>query len=354
MRASLRALEHGEQGVPSMVMADGAAAAWPVHRTCLAQAARPVPRVSVVVPAYGVSAFLGAALASLQAQSLEDWEALVVDDGDRDAVAAAFAPFAGDPRMRLIQTGNGGVAAARNRGLAEARADAIAFLDGDDLYEADYLERMLRALDEHPEAGFVACDALLFGKGPRSNTLFSETYPIEGPVTLERVLSRRVNIFTATLVRRRALEDVGGYEPDLRRAEDLDLWIRLLARGWGAVTLAAPLARYRRRPGSLSGDLRPLLQDCRRVYERAADMLDGRPEARTAEAIAEGYGRKLAWADGEALILSGRVSAGLALLADAAGRSPRWRWALAAMRLSPALARPLLWARALLPQPWHR
>jgi len=309
------------------------------------------PRVSVIVPGYGVAGFLAEAISSVQAQSLSDWEVIVVDDGDRTRVAAAFGPFAREPRMRLLQTNNAGVATARNRAVAAARADVIAFLDGDDVYEPDYLARMLQTLDGDSSLGFVACDAQLFGAGVRRPRLYSQAYSIRGPVTLERVLTRQVHIFTAAMVRRSAFESIGGFDADLRVAEDLDLWLRLLAAGWKGAVVQAPLVHYRRRRGSLSSNVRPLLDGCCAVYANAADMLAGRPEAAAALAVGRHYARRLAWVDGEALIMEGKVSAGLALLQDAAARSPRWRLAIAVMRRAPWVAAPLLRLRRWLPQP---
>ena len=83
------------------------------------------PAISVIVPAYGVAHLLHEALQSLQAQDFADWEAIVIDDGAPDDVAAAFAPFASDSRFRLIQTDNGGIAAARNRAIARDRKSVV-------------------------------------------------------------------------------------------------------------------------------------------------------------------------------------------------------------------------------------
>ena len=127
-------------------------------------ASRP-PRVCVIVPAYGVAHLLGDALASLQGQHRQDWEAIVVDDGAPDDVAAAFARFAGDPRFRLLRTDNRGVSTARNRAIAASTAPFVAFLDGDDLYDPTYLERMLAAIEADAALAFVSCDEVCIVAG---------------------------------------------------------------------------------------------------------------------------------------------------------------------------------------------
>lgn len=309
------------------------------------------PRVSVIVPAYGVAHLLGQALASLQAQQMPDWEAIVIDDGAPDDVAAAFAPFAGDRRFRLLQTDNGGLACARNRAIREARAPFVALLDGDDQYEPAYLERMLAMIEVDPGLGFVGCDAIVFGLEEPPGRRRSERYPMSGPVSLARVLSRDINIFVAAIIRREALDQVGGFDGRLRAVEDLDLWIRLLSAGWRAVIVPQALARYRRRPGSLSSDTRSMLEATCHVYEKACEALRARPERAVAEHMLGVYRQQLRWAEGEARILAGDVSGGLSLLNDADGRSLRWRLALAVMRRAPSLSVFMVRIRSRLPGP---
>jgi glycosyltransferase involved in cell wall biosynthesis len=307
--------------------------------------------VSVIVPAYGVAHLVGEALASLQAQHCQDWEAIVVDDGAPDDVASAVARFADDRRIRLLQTTNGGLATARNRGVAASRAPFIALLDGDDQYEPDYLDRMLAAIEADAGLGFVSCDETMFGAPRYAGRLYSSQYPMSGPVTLERVLNREVAIIAASIIRRSAFDEVGGFDGDLRSVEDLDLWIRLLAAGWRGAILTQALVRYRRRPGSLSTQPRGMLTGSCRVYRKAAAALRGRPEGRAAERLLARYEQELRWTEGQEAILGGDVGRGVALLAGAEQRSPRWRLALAVMRRAPWAAVPLLRLRAWLPRP---
>jgi glycosyltransferase involved in cell wall biosynthesis len=304
----------------------------------------PVPAVSVIVPAYGVADLLGEALASLQRQSFTDWEAIVVDDGAPDDVAGAVARFAGDPRIRLLATDNQGVATARARAIAAARAPILALLDGDDQYEADYLATMVAAIGEDPGIGFVCCDATLFGAVAREGQAYSARTAQVPPVTLARVLTRDFNVFTAATIRREAFVGAGGYDPALRTAEDFDLWIRILESGWTARYVPRRLARYRRRSGSLSTGIAAMLPMVAAVYAKAEARLAGRPEAAIATRMRAEIERVIAWETGDAMIRDGRVREGLALLhASGIGhRSPRWRIAMPLLRAMPALARPLL------------
>lgn len=302
------------------------------------------PRVSVLLPAYGVAHMVGDALASLQAQTMPDWEAIVVDDGAPDDVAGAVRPFLADPRIRLLETDNGGLAVARNRAAAAARAPILSLLDGDDRYAPEYLATMLAAIDADERVGFVTCDAIITGLPAREGQLFSAFTSMAGPITLERVLRRQVNIFGACTIRRTAFDAVGGYDEGLRSAEDLDLWVRLLEAGWTAARVDAPLMHYYRRPDSLSADTGNLLRAVIRVYENAITRLGDRPEAAAARAMRDRTRTELAWEEGEALVRNGDVAAGLRLLrqSGAAARSARWRVAMPLMTAFPALARPFL------------
>ena len=305
----------------------------------------PRPTVSVIVPAYGVAHLVGATLASLQAQHLRTWEAIVIDDGAPDDVAAAFAPFACDERFRLLLTDNHGLAGARNRAIAASRAPFICLLDGDDQYEPAYLNRMLEAIESDPALGFVCCDALLFGGDEPPGRRYSSLYGMTGQISLERVLDRTFQVFVAAIIRRAALEEVGGFDSSLRVSEDLDAWIRLLAAGWRGAFLAEPLVRYRRRADSLSSNARRMLAGNCLVYRKASRLLEGRAEQTTANRTLAAYEQALRWLNGEDLILRGDVAGGLLLLADAEQRSPSWRIALAIMRRAPWLAAYLLRTR---------
>lgn len=303
-------------------------------------ASAPLPTISVLVPAYRCADYIGDALRSLQAQTLSDWEAIVVDDGSPDDLVGAMRPFAADSRIRLLRTANEGVSAARNHALAVARAPLIALLDGDDRYAPDYLADMIHAIRTDERAGFATCDAHFFGNPRLDGVRFSAVTPMIPPVTLERVLTRQFNVFTACVLLATALQDVGGWTTDLRSAEDLDLWIRLLERGWQCVFVPRPLHHYRRRPDSLSSARLPLLMGVAKVYDDATARLAGRPEQRTAIAMRETIDAEIAFEHGEALVLAGDVGAGLRELrrAGARTRSLSWRVALIGMRLLPRAA----------------
>lgn len=302
------------------------------------------PAVSVIIPAYNVAPYIGETLDSLLVQTHADWEAVVVNDGSTDGLDDVLARYADEPRIRVVDQANTGLAGARNRGIAEARADVIALLDGDDRYRPAYLETMLAALAADPGLGFVFCDAIMFGTPTREGRRFSEFEPQDGPVTLTRVILRQINIFGSTTIRRAALDEVGGFDPRLRACEDLDLWLRILAAGYGAARVDAALVEYRRRTDSLSAAPIKLNEAAVAVYERLAATLAGRPEQRAALVQAAHYRAVVDWDSGEAAIRDGCAREGVRMMAAAAPRLGYRRWVplLALLARVPALAPPLL------------
>jgi glycosyltransferase involved in cell wall biosynthesis len=302
------------------------------------------PKVTVIIPAWGAGDYVGETLASLQAQTLSAWEAVVIDDGDTDRVAQAVKPFATDARIRLLATDNAGLAAARNRGIATATTPFVSILDGDDRYKADYLERMLATLESDQALGFVTCDAVMFGTPAFEGKLFSSLQPQNGPITLERVIRREFNVVGACMVRREALDAVGGYDTRMGSAEDLDLWFRLLEAGWQAALVPTPLLEYRRRAGSLSATSLSMARWGYKAFAHAVERLEGRSEQAAARQMLAKALDKLQIESGIAAITEGRSREGFRTLRSTsiASQSTKWRIALAAFRLFPPLLRPIL------------
>src|SRR5438309_11153343 len=117
-----------------------------------------MPTVSVIIPCFNTAAFVGTAIRSVVAQTLGDWECVVVDDGSTDGSAAIVeALCANEPRLKLIRKANGGVCTARNAGFRAASPEGryLIFLDADDCLEPQALEIMTRYMDERPEGGVV-------------------------------------------------------------------------------------------------------------------------------------------------------------------------------------------------------
>lgn len=192
------------------------------------------PTFSVLVPSYNQAHFLPATLDSLMAQTRGDWEAVVVDDGSRDATLEVLADYAArDPRIRFFHQENGGVGAALNRALAEARGTWICWLSSDDLYESDALEAFAQGIADHPGARFFYSNfSQLFEESGEKKPLPTgrqlDLPPFEFQ-TLHLLQANYINGITIC-IQRTLFDEVGTWKPEFRHAQDLDLWLRMSAR----------------------------------------------------------------------------------------------------------------------------
>ncbi|MER9057696.1 glycosyltransferase [Mesorhizobium sp. M0213] len=222
-----------------------------------------LPRVTIITPFLNAEATLGEAIASVQAQTVADWELLLVDDGSTDdSVRIANDVAATDPRIEVLNRPPGskrGAAAARNAGIEAGSGDLLAFLDADDLYEPHMLRTVLAAADANPEA------AMIFGPtrwwypdGERPDWI-EPTDGLAGrlhqpPRLLRRLLliqNGHVPCTCSVLLRRSAISTVGGFEERFDLYEDQALWAKLFLRLPVFVT-PVTLARYRQYSGSTS------------------------------------------------------------------------------------------------------
>lgn len=231
------------------------------------------PTFSIVIAAYDAEATVAAAVRSALAQTRSDLEVVVVDDGSVDDTVARVQAV-GDDRVRLVRQENRGPGAARNAGIAVARGEYVSLLDSDDLLLPTFLEEMHQALRQASGDRFAYTDAWCFEQDRgrfRRTTAMARQRPPLGPLApgafLDQ-LARRNFVFNAVMVRRERLEAVGGYAPDLPRAQDYELWLRLAAAGCEGVRVPGPLGVYRLRSDSLSADRQAVRASLREVFER--------------------------------------------------------------------------------------
>lgn len=233
--------------------------------------------ISVVIPAYNAAPHLGATLASVAAQLQAPAEVIVVDDGSTDATAA-IAAAAG---ARVIRQANAGVSAARNAGVRAARSDWIAFLDADDRWLPAFTERVSAAARYCPNAAAIFTDyALDDPDAPRASWFAADrSYrALRGheiapgvrhfagtDLSLALVRSRAFVSTSALIVRRSAFTACGGFDASLRRAEDLELMLRLFAHT-AAVAVEEPLSVYCKHGSSLTADETACAAAERRVW----------------------------------------------------------------------------------------
>jgi hypothetical protein len=233
--------------------------------------------VTAVIPAYNAEATLDETLRSVRAQTHRALEILIVDDGSRDrTLEIAQAHEAADSRVRLVRQANGGVAAARNRGIAEARSALVAPVDADDLWAPTKIERQLAALRRggpsvalvYTWSALIDADSRVVGFGDRSTD--------EGEVLARMCRGNLVGNGSAALMRRAAVLEAGGYSCALRAqgaqgCEDLLLYCGIAARHRFAV-VPDFLTGYRQGSETMSRDLMQM----RRSWHLVATELRGR------------------------------------------------------------------------------
>ena len=192
------------------------------------------PRLSVVIPLYNKQGQIARTLDSVLAQTVRDIEVVVVDDGSTDG-GPAVAAACGDPRVRLHRQANAGVSAARNQGVALARCPLVAFVDADDAWYPDHLERLWRLRLAYPAAvAWAANYEIVEAGGRRAPGVRPETGPplLLTPENFYRIALRGSPVCSsAVMVDKGALLAAGGFPVGVRLGEDLDTWIRLLFRG---------------------------------------------------------------------------------------------------------------------------
>jgi glycosyltransferase involved in cell wall biosynthesis len=205
--------------------------------------------VSVVVPCFNGARFVAEAVRSALAQTHQDLEIVVVDDGSTDDSAAVVRGL-GAPRVRIIAQANAGVSAARNRGAAAARGEYLAFLDQDDAWLPEKLERQLARFAERPAAGLVYADSFIVAEDGAVLGRVGERARLPAGDVFDALLVENVVPVSTLLLPRAVFQMVGGFGR-YRYVEDLDLILRVAAKHPVDV-VATPLSRYRVHPGSTS------------------------------------------------------------------------------------------------------
>jgi len=229
------------------------------------------PKVSVVIPCFNLGRYLEEAVDSVFAQTDQDFEIVIVNDGSTDEPTNTLLAGYSRPRTRVLSTENRGLAAARNLAIAHARGRYICALDADDRLHPAFLEKTTALLDADPSLAFVSTWLETFG----DEQWVWRQDRCDFPALLAECV-----VLTAALARREAIDAIGGYDENMAASgdEDWDLWISLVEKGFRGAIIPEVLFYYRRRAGSMStfsmrGERRlrlweNLLEKHRASYER--------------------------------------------------------------------------------------
>lgn len=227
--------------------------------------------VSIIVPVYNVENFIEETIDCVLAQTYSDWELLLVEDRSTDSTVMLIGQYmkkTGDGRIRLIsQPSNMGAARARNRGLKEAKGRYIAYLDADDLWEPEKLEKELAFMKEKDAAfvftGYEFADETGRGTG--------KVVHVPEKLTYKQALSN-TTIFTTTVMFDLEKLPREQLEMPVMKSEDTALWFRVLRSGVTAYGLDENLVKYRRAGKSLSSNKLEAIRRIWNLYRRAEGM----------------------------------------------------------------------------------
>ncbi len=230
-----------------------------------------MPAISVVIPTYRHAHTVLETLESVFAQTLTNYEVIVVNDGSPDETAQLLAPLVTSGQIRYFEQINKGQAAARNRGLLEARGEFVAFLDDDDLWPEDKLQWQWDYLSKNADVILIGgCCNLLYPDGTHGENVVLH----EGTITVQTV-SQGSPFFSPgqTLIRRDVLTAVGGFDAAIWGADDMDLWFRLALRG-KLVAQARRALHYRIHEANASRDVIKMYTNAFRMVRRHIRMVD--------------------------------------------------------------------------------
>lgn len=225
------------------------------------------PRISVLMPAHNAASTIAEAIDSVLAQTLGDWELIVVDDGSADATAQLISNYS-DERIRLVRQPQQGASVARNRAFAESHGELICFLDADDRFAPTKLAAQAALLDARPEIGSTYC-------AHRRVDLDGVGWTLQAPpweVGFRDFLLGFPFNPSAQMVRRHWHDESGGFRPGLAIHEDRDYWLRLCAAGCRFARTPGVLIDYRLGPPKPAKDPAETVRQALDVLDRALKL----------------------------------------------------------------------------------
>jgi glycosyltransferase involved in cell wall biosynthesis len=208
------------------------------------------PLVSVIIPCFNYGQFVGEAIQSVLNQTYPDLEVIVVDDGSTDTTRDVVYSFR-DPRIRYVYQENAGENVARNTGIQQARGEFIAFLDADDLWLPQKLEKQLRLFEEDPEVGLAYCLFSYFDSESGNVVGFHKEYKCFRGNVLEKLYEKNFIGSPTPVIKRDVFEKTGLFETDDQSVDDWTLWTKI-AFHYKIDYVPEVLAKYRIHIGAMS------------------------------------------------------------------------------------------------------
>ncbi len=209
--------------------------------------------ISIIIPTYNNKEYIIPAITSILKQSYSNYEIIVIDDGSTDDTKEWLLPY--QSQIKYIYKENGGLASARNCGFEHATGEYIAFLDADDLYRLDKLEKQLEYFTEHPDVGVVYCDVEIIDSEGNPQKILVREMDFDNPKDfLCMLLVRQIlPLTTAMMIKRECIDEGLRYNEKYRQAEDYMFTIKL-AEQYKFGYISEPLYMYRRHNNNLTNN----------------------------------------------------------------------------------------------------
>ncbi|MEM7760200.1 MAG: glycosyltransferase family A protein [Cyanobacteria bacterium P01_A01_bin.40] len=228
-----------------------------------------MPKVSVIIAAYNLMAYLPETINNVLAQTYTDFELIVVDDGSSDHTSE-WVDQVPDPRVRLITQTNMGLAGASNTGIINSQGEYITFIDADDLWSPTKLEQQVKILDRHPEVGIVYTWVTYMNDAGESTGRVVKP-EADGYIWQDLIKVNQIECGSVVMVRRSCFDEVGLFHTELNAyGQDWDMWLRLALK-YQFKVIRQPLVYYRQRASSSSRHLLQMEQGFRVVLAKAYD-----------------------------------------------------------------------------------
>lgn len=226
-----------------------------------------MPTISIITPAYNCEKYLEEAVDSVLAQTVQDWELLIIDDCSKDNTYRCMQKLAAkDSRIRIFKNvQNAGAAATRNFGVRQSEGQWIAFLDSDDLWKEDKLEKQMAVLEKYPEASFLFTGSAFIED---DGMTIAHTLHVPEKVNRKKLLNQNVISCSSVLIRRELILEFPMPEEDGIH-EDFATWLGILTEVPWAYGVDEPLLIYRRALASKSGKKGKSAQMNWRTYVKA-------------------------------------------------------------------------------------
>lgn len=231
------------------------------------------PLVSIIIPAYNAELYIEKALNSILNQNYQHFEIIVINDGSTDSTESVINQFS-DTRIRIISQPNGGMSSARNAGLRSVTGKFISFLDSDDYWLPEKLEKQVTLLQDNPDLGF--CSTQTRVETPDGEFVNDWLCPIINISTVHTIMSEPASIAgsaSSVLARKEVQQKAGFFDESLTGLEDTDMWIRFAAIS-NYCCIPETLTVILKRPNSVSRSLSNMRNSGLEVLQKNKHLLD--------------------------------------------------------------------------------